>query len=479
MGTPFLFTDGSTFTMSKYKDLVKGGWHPEKSRGTEKKGIRGQVSGLVRGNKDDPSTKAQNHVSVPITSLKDPSSFAPPPKRTANGALPPPPPRSTETRQVVAAPSKYQDPRGPPAAPPPKTSAEQSQLEYYQQYGISQQEEVAEEEEEKPRGPYRTNTTGLSVDHLPKPPGRRDGADGRGPPALEASTSARQSPSLPARSSPALPSRQPAAIMPPPSAKPGLPPRLPARTNSAATSSSQESEPSGGLLNEGAVNRLGAAGVNVPGLGIRGQQASPSPPPPPRQSAASVNELQNRFSKLRTTQSQTQDPPSEGTTWAQKQQALNTASNFQKDPSSISMSDARSAAGTANNFRQRHGAQIASGAKTANNLDQRFGVSSRLGGFARGQQAQPEESEPAPAPAPAPAHAPQLLPTRPVPSSPQETQPALLPSQPLKAVAAAKKKPPPPPPKKKPGLAALPAATQVGTDDDQPPPIPMSTRPTF
>ena len=58
-------------------------------------------------------------------------------------------------------------------------------------------------------------------------------------------------------------------------------------------------------------------------------------------------ELQNRFARLNAGQSQSQDQPAEGTTWAQKQAALKTASNLNKDPSSVSASDAKSAVGTA------------------------------------------------------------------------------------------------------------------------------------
>lgn len=44
---------------------------------------------------------------------------------------------------------------------------------------------------------------------------------------------------------------------------------------------------------------------------------------------------------------------------------------------------------------------------------------------------------------------------------------------------AGKKKPPPPPPKKKPGLGGVPVPAPGASADDEPPPIPMSTRPQF
>lgn len=289
------------------------------------------------------------------------------------------------------------------------------------------------------------DTSGLSTDHLPPPPGRRDGANVKAlpPPSYESATGQRNVPAPPPRANTAPKG-------------PSLPPRLPPRTNSTATSASESSE--SGQLNQGAVKRLGASGVSVPGLGIgQSNAASPSPPPPPRQQSAPVNELQNRFSKLRTTNQAAEEQPAEGTTWAQKQAALKTASNFNKDPSSVSMSDAKSAAGTANNFRQRHGEQVASGVKSANSLNQKYGVTNKIGSFAGGQQQQQEQGvEPAKTASPAP----------PVGST-------------ATGLAGKKKPPPPPPPKKKPGLGASVPPAAPAPAGDEPPPIPMSTRPTF
>lgn len=252
-------------------------------------------------------------------------------------------------------------------------------------------------------------------------------------------------------------------------APPSLPPRLPPRTNSGSTVASSPAAspaPTGnGLLNQGAVNRLGAAGISVPGFGIGrsspAADASPSPTQPPRPSIASpppapaashMSELQNRFSKLGTSSSANAaapPPPSEGTTWAQKQAALKTASSFQKDPSSVSLSDARAAASTANNFRQRHGEQVAAGAKTANNLNQKYGLLDKAqNSYSRfqGNQTQTQNED--------------------TPSAP---------GSPGLASVVGKKKPPPPPPKKKPALMGASAAPS----NDEPPPIPMATRPQF
>jgi hypothetical protein len=140
---------------------------------------------------------------------------------------------------------------------------------------------------------------------------------------------------------------------------------------------------------------------------------------------------------MRTTTPTSAEAPAQGTTWAQKQAALNTVSAFNKDPSSVSLADARSAASTANNFRQRHGDQIASGVQAA----QQHGVLDKATAYAGQGQGQSGQ---------------------------------------IGALAtglAGKKKPPPPPPKKKPGLNS--PTTPGGADADEPPPIPMATRPTF
>lgn len=379
-------------------------------------------SGLMGRNKDSSSERSQ-HVARPLTDLKDPSSFAPPPRRSGPGALPPPPPDPVSPRKVVAAPSKYQDPRAPDVEPP--------------YMGAPQQEEEAEQ---PPRGPYRVNTTGLTTDHLPPPPGRKDGANGRSPPPNGSSAGGASKPG-----------------------PPSLPPRLPPRGGSASPQRASPSNTGNGYLNEGAVSRLGAAGVSVPGLGIGrsspASASSPSPPPPrPSPGAAAggsglnlqVNELQSRFSKMGTSSDSTAAPPSsasEGTTWAQKQAALKTASSFHKDPSSVSLSDAKAAATTANNFRQRHGEQVAAGVKSANSFNKKYGVMDKVGAYA-GRQGQGDAATGA-----------------------TESTGA------VPGLAGKKKPPPPPPPKKKPGLGG--STNPAPAENDAPPPIPMSTRPAF
>ncbi|KAF4866396.1 hypothetical protein CGCSCA1_v013749 [Colletotrichum siamense] len=394
-------------------NFMKNGWHPEKEGTT----LKGQVNGLLGRNKEKDRA---DHVARPLSSLQDPSSFAPPPRRDPRQPIPPPPPRSSATS---------------PGVPPPP----------YEDNRYAQQQE---EEEAPPPQPFRVNTTGLSTSHLPPPPGRKDGADGRTPGQT--------------------------ATRPPPSLPPRLPPRTPSSTSVATAPASPAPPPTssgGGYLNQNALNRLGSAGVSVPALGI-GRPAPPDPPsrsnnsspaPPPRSGAFSppstgqMNELQNRFAKLGKSSGQSASPPpTEGTTMEQKQAALRTASNFHKDPKSVSMADARSAASTFNNFRQRHGEQVAAGVKSANNLNQKYGIADKVGkyaGQASGQQQQQQGG------------------TSSTASTPLSPPPGLV------NALGKKKPPPPPPPKKKPQIGGAPQPTPPG--DDEPPPIPLATKPTF
>lgn len=181
-------------------------------------------------------------------------------------------------------------------------------------------------------GPYRVNTTGLSTDHLPPPPVRRDAAAGsRSPPSYDSVVGATSSDAK----------------------APSLPPRLPPRSGSGTPD--RTASPlatlgvSSGSLNQGAVNRLGAAGISVPafGIGAPSHAEDETPPPkPPRPNAtppSHLNELQNRFARLGTSNTGSSTgpptPPTEAaavaavaaaaapaaTTWAQKQAAIRPA----------------------------------------------------------------------------------------------------------------------------------------------------------
>lgn len=342
--------------------------------------------------------EARNHQSAPLSSLKDPASFAPPPKRLDYNASP------TASR--------------PATTPAPAGSAKQRLQERQEA-----QRRAEEEANRPPPGPYRPDTTGLSTAHLPKPPAFRPGA---------------ASPPVPHAAKP----------------KPSLPPRLPPRQNSNPNEYAPTPPPtyneatqpslSQGVLNQGALDRLGRAGVSVPGLGM-GRTASPpvparqasstgAPAPPPARvgHGSQLGELQSRFAGM-TTGTTAAEPPAAGTTWAEKQAALRTASGLRDDPSKVSGADMRNAATTANNFQQRHGAQVASGFKAANGLNQKYGLAGRVNNFASGSAASPPPS--------------------PVPGG---------------AGGTGKKPAPPPPPKKK-ELAAA----------GEPPPVPLSSKPKF
>lgn len=399
------------------------------------------------GKGKDPNEEAREHASTPISALRDPSSFGPPPKTVkyhGAAALPPPPNlRNSDTGGLGA-------------------SIPQEEIRAREE---AEEEEARRQEEEAsqpkpPPMPYRANTTGLTTTHLPPPPGRKDGADGRIPPPA----------SIAGKSKP-----------------PSLPPRLPPRQNSspapspppACYAATSEGDPHEGVLNQGALNRLGAAGVSVPGFGIGSGKSKPavpppqsrnptsslSPPPPPartappqvppRTSSPQTNELQSRFSRLTSSsslssQSPKPSPPGEGTTFAQKQAALKTASAFHKDPTSISLSDARTAASTANNFRERHGEQVKSGWASANKLNAQYGISDKVGsygGFSQERDSSPSRND----------------------GALENTSSPVGNGLNGQSLLGRKKPAPPPPPKKKVDLAAAGNAA--------PPPIPMATKP--
>ena len=295
------------------------------------------------------------------------------------------------------------------------------------------QREAAQQPPPPPPVPYRVDTTGLSTGNLPKPPVRRvDAAD------------------------PANAHSSPQAARPSTKPKPSLPPRLPPRDAATPTqdpppsytSTVVGSQASSGLnLNHGALNRLGSAGVSVPGLNIGGQSeasqredvnrpAESTPTPKP-----TLGELHTKFSGLSTRPPASEPASAGGTSLAQKQAALKTASSFRKDPTSVSLSDAKATAATANNFRERHGGQVASSFQTANALNQKYNVA--------GQSSHDTNDIP-------------------VKEGVRPSSSANDSSHSLPFII--KKKPPPPPPPKR----------GMGSDTDStgpPPPVPLSSRP--
>jgi hypothetical protein len=366
--------------------------------------------------KDSKATEAAHeHVSRPISTLKDPSLFGPPPKNVNYHGVAALPNQTTPDRNGLGAPLTQAEIRA-------KQKEEKEERE----------REAEERKAAAPPVPFRVDTTGLSTKNNLLPPKRADSADGRSPTTT-------------------------------PKPKPGLPPRLPPRQNSNPSQSPVSPPPRysaaiagppehKGILNQGSINRLSAAGVSVPGFGIGGKQ--PLSPPArtslttrtgsdtTSNSGTHLNELQSRFSRMSTSSSNS-EAPAQGTTLAQKQAALRTASAFRNDPSSVSLADARNAASTANNFRERHGDQVASGWKSANSLNQKYSLTDKVGKYtspgSNGSLASPE------------------LAASPIIEMKDNTLPA--------------KKAPPPPPKKKPELAG------VSTAGGGPPPVPLSSKP--
>ncbi|KAK6353194.1 hypothetical protein TWF696_005179 [Orbilia brochopaga] len=338
--------------MNSLKSIAKGGWHPEKKSNSSSssgdndrfknfKGLQQVASwtghGPKPGSKQDPSTVTAR----PLTSLKDPYSFGAPPKRDPKAPLP------------------------PPAQPSVLASEDES---------VPEQAQPQDEEPAPPRS-FQANTTSLSTRGLPAPPKRILGT-------TSASTPSTSPPPQASRPTPPLPSR-------------GQPPPLPGRQ--VTRSISPPETPSSFPLVKGpgtapstiaASARLARAGVSVPGFDIgTANTSAPSPPLPSRDRpipspralsqkdataspapSYSVNQLSGRLASLKPSSSSSTEPaetPSTGTTWAQKQSAFKTVMQARKDPTSVSLSDAAAAAKTADNFRQRHGDQVAQGYQRA------------------------------------------------------------------------------------------------------------------
>ena len=328
---------------------------------------------MGKGKDTSSRQDSRDHVSRPITTLKDPSTFGPPPRKVDyNGG---------------AASSRVTTPISSGLGAP--LTADEIRE---QEVGL-QREATEEQGPQKPKPPpvpFRADTTGLSTSNLPKPPVRR----------LEQE--------VPPRTSTASPSSKP---------KPSLPPRLPPRQNSHPTASaiprpppnrspSSTVTPQKNHVNQGTLDRLGSAGVSVPGLGI-GKRDEPENPwqdqestststtvPATQSQGSQFRELQSRFSKV-SASSPTLEQPAQGTSFVQKQSALKTANSFRNDPSSVTLADAKSAALTANNFRERHGEQVATGLNGATNLGRRYGIADKFNGYTSNGPGQPA-MEPSP-----------------------------------------------------------------------------------
>ncbi|KAJ9614767.1 hypothetical protein H2204_014465 [Knufia peltigerae] len=468
-----------------FRGVMKDGWHP-KGKDGGKESWRGDFKGINQmagwmGKGRDPNKKNEpEHVSRPLTTLKDPSSFGPPPKNVnyhGGAALP---------NEITPQRSGW----GAPLTEEQISSASRTA-------NGPTEEEVAEERRRSgPPLPYRADRTGLKTDHLPPPPVHRE--VNRSPDEVEPHRAQppKPGPSLPPR----LPSRQNTSSTPTlPAVATSPPPQASPPAYEAVTTGQSASQPSSNYgINQAVANRLGNAGVSVPGLGIgsnassnpwqneQSQSAtakSPSPKPPtqPQSSMNQLSELQSRFARMNSSSSTngpatsatpaasytapSQSPQSSqpaGTTWAEKQAALRTAQNLHANPSTVTAQDATNAARTANSFRERHQDTISAAGVKANEWNKKYNVAGRLNSFLEKHSSPTSETPPpvnAPSPAPAPATSPELA-------------------------ASISRKPPPPPPPKKPanmlgGLNSAGGGGGSGVMSSPPPPVPLGTKPSY
>ena len=404
---------------------------------------------MGKGKDSNASSSQSERVSRPLSTLKDPSSFGPPPKNVNfhggaalpnditphHGGLGAPLQQSSHTGGSQATDS----PHVPELGEPGRAAG--------------------------PALPYRANTTGIDTSNLPPPPSRFARPDIVNTQESRVESSPKPKPGLPPR----LPSRQNTSEVAPSAASPLPPPTYEAATHTSPPPVATSDPGSAGKLNQSAINRLGTEGVSVPGLGIG--SANPWMSEPTQQSSthgssqaqpSQNNELQARFSRLASSSRQSatpqtpKSPPTEGTTMAQKQAAFQTAQNFHKNPSSVSAADAKAAAITANNFRERHQEQISAGAQKANTWNKKYNITSRMNSFLE-QQSSPVSENPPNANVPPPAAVAVTSPSSSAVLNPLDSR-----------------KPPPPPPPKKPSGMHAPPTTGHG-----PPPVPLGTKPSF
>lgn len=264
------------------------------------------------GKGNEPNSNRSDHVSRPLSALKDPSTFGPPPKHINYHGAAAVPNQTTPDRRGVGAP----------------LSQDQIDAQNFHRQQVAEAEEEQFQKPAPPPVPYRVDTSGLSTDNLPPPPVRRLDS------ASSASTSSISKPKPP---------------------KP--PPRLPARNGSPSADPPPAYSPepvlSHDYINQDATSRLANAGVSVPGFGI-GQEKSSSPSHTP------VNELQSRFSQMNTSGSPSAPtPPARASTNIEAQSASSTSS-FQnlRERHADSIDSGKQKYG---DFRERHADSIDSG----------------------------------------------------------------------------------------------------------------------
>lgn len=365
------------------------------------------------GKGKDSSAEASDHVSQPLSSLKDPSSFGPPPKHIHYHGAAALPNETTPDRRGLGA---------------PLSQTQIAEQNAHHQQAMEEEQEAAQQPP-LPPVPYRVNTTGLSTNNLPPPPVRR--LDSPSSASAPAPASAKPKPQLPPR----VPPRNPTAASHSPSPPPAY--------NATPPPASQ------GYINQEATSRLANAGVSVPALGIG--EANASSPASSGTQGANINELQTRFSQMRTNSGS----PSTG---PQPPARTPIPSGSREDALPPPLS-----------FRERHADKIDMG------KEKWGGVTSRFNTFVEDRKFS--------------ANANKRIPRPPGPNSPSTSSAAInrtpivteTPTQSttnnsLEAQALRKKAPPPPP--KRADMRAAPAnASPTSSASHTPPPVPLNTRP--
>jgi hypothetical protein len=361
------------------------------------------------GKGKDKDSEREEHVSRPISSLKDPAAFGPPPKHIKYHGAAAVPNQTTPDRRSFGAPL--------------------SQEQIREQNARQQEEAEAESESQKPAPPplpYRANRTGVDPGTLPPPPVRRTGS----PAELAVPATSRTKPSIPPRIPPRTNST-------PPSHPPTPPP--------AYSPHSTVEQSSDGYLNQGATSRLAQAGVSVPALGIGSRGDSPRSASLATDGSvgqAPVNELQTRFSQLRTSSSHSSPappPPARGNTYS-------------PTPSPGSASHVQNATSTIKDFREKHDDKIQAGKQRLSGINEKYGISQRVNSFFNDRKGSTSSAQ----------------------APPVTTHPNLSRSNSsADTESLSRKKAPPPPPPKKVGMRSTPVSGPSPT----PPPVPLGTKP--
>ncbi|KAI1927423.1 hypothetical protein LOZ65_002314 [Ophidiomyces ophidiicola] len=384
--------------MSAFKGFVKDGWHPTGRDGGREswrgdfKGIN-QVAGWVGKGKDSGGAGPRNeHIARPVSTLRDPSSFAPPPRRV----------NTTPNGVAFAAPHAQIQETVPSRSPPPPV-------------------------------PSRANSTNPSTNYS-APQSKSPVAD-----SYNNCLNAKPKPSLPPR----LPPRGDSTTSP-------SPPPPPYEATHVQTESYLNQAPMGRLASVGvSVPALGIQRLSSTAPGSRAQSQSQS-------GSNAANELQARFSQLNTSSPDTSSFQGAKTSPNQgfgSQQPLNASpvalpiasqTATQNTVNNQTSAESRpNLPASMNSFRERHGDQIQSVKGKLNGLNQKYGITKRINEFIEDQKSPANPNSAAAAPPPG-----QATPNHPYPS-PNASRPDL-------DALNKRKPPPPPPPPKKPSMQSNP-----------------------